>query len=312
MRYLVTGTLAAAVADAGTFTVSYPPRTAPENALSVTDEGSFYLSQGHQLMIDSNKQEWADDFTLTLGTSSITVTNKSGATWRAGSSFVLSLESKGRMVFGSDIDGGQKVPMARMAFAPLALISLGAPDALVTDGIAASQSASGAHDLSLNGSLASGGVVVLDTPRNVIVDSGGADTAVLTVYGTDEYGASMRESITLNGATAVAGKKAFKTITRVASSATISNGAFVGTGDVLGLPCFLGGAGYVVKEIEDGAVATGGTFVAGVVTSGGSTATSGDVRGTYDPNSACDGAKVFELLIALPDPGERGQAQYNG
>ena len=49
-----------------------------------------------------------------------------------------------------------------------------------------------------------------------------------------------------------------------------------------------------------GAAPTAGTIVAGVTTAGGSTATTGDVRGTYDPNAACDGSKVFELILALP------------
>ena len=39
------------------------------------------------------------------------------------------------------------------------------------------------------------------------------------------------------------------------------------------------------------------------------TATTGDVRGTYDPNAACDGDKVFQLLVTLPNPGYKGIPQ---
>jgi hypothetical protein len=48
------------------------------------------------------------------------------------------------------------------------------------------------------------------------------------------------------------------------------------------------------------------------VTAGGSTATTGDVRGTYDPNAAADGARVFELVVALMEPGDLGMPQFAG
>jgi hypothetical protein len=36
------------------------------------------------------------------------------------------------------------------------------------------------------------------------------------------------------------------------------------------------------------------------------------VRGTYDPDSACNGTKTFTLLVALTDPTYKGVAQYAG
>src|SRR5690606_7668584 len=77
-------------------------------------------------------------------------------------------------------------------------LKLGTPDAIVTNGIAESQSKAGAHDLILDGAYADpygGTKAVLDVPRNVIVDSGGADTAVLTIYGKDAYGKDMVEAL---------------------------------------------------------------------------------------------------------------------
>lgn len=56
-----------------------------------------------------------------------------------------------------------------------------------------------------------------------------------------------------------------------------------------------------------------GTIVAGVTTT--PTATTGDVRGTYDPALACDGATNFQLLVSLPDvtaPRVYGVSQYAG
>lgn len=129
----------------------------------------------------------------------------------------------------------------------------------------------------------------------------------MTVTGKDVYGNTIVE--TSASGTSMAGKKAFKTITSVVPSANIT-GATVGTGDVLGLPMFLPGTAYVLKELQDGAAATAGTVVAGVSTA--ATATSGDIRGTYDPNAACNGALVFDLIVALGDPDYKGIAQYAG
>jgi hypothetical protein len=55
---------------------------------------------------------------------------------------------------------------------------------------------------------------------------------------------------------------------------------------------------------------TNGTFVTGLTTAGGSTATTGDVRGTYAPPVAANGSHVFQLLMSLADPGHRGPAQH--
>ncbi len=296
--------LGSAVADAGTFTYSYP---------TGKDEGNFYLAMGHKLTVDGNKYNYPDDFDVTLGTASITITNKTGATWASGAAVKCQLEEPGKREYRDDMTGNL---LASAVEAKTMLVSLGAPDAIVTNGICESQNRTGAGVLLINGALSNGdlstSVATLDVPRNVIADSGGVDTAVITVTGTDVYGNAMSEKITLNGATAVAGKKAFKTITAVSSDATVTNGMFLGTGDVIGLPVFLPSAGHVLKEMADGVAATAGTFVAGVRTAGGATATDGDVRGTYDPNSACDGAIVFSLIVALPDPGFTGITQYTG
>jgi len=300
---ILTTVLASAVADAGTFTYSYP---------SGKDEGHFYQAMGHKLTVDGNKYSFPDDFDVTLGTSTVTITNKTGASWASGATVKCQLEEQGKRAYRDDTGNLLNNTTEAHTF----LVNLGAPDTLDADGICESQNRTGAGVLLINGDLSDGdlstSVATLDVPRNVIADSGGADTAVITVTGTDAYGDVLVENITLNGLTAVAGKKAFKTITAVSSDATVTNGMFLGTGDVIGLPVFLPSAGHVLKEMEDGVAATAGTFVAGIRTAGGSTATTGDVRGTVDPNSACDGAKVFQLLVALPDPGYLGIAQYAG
>ena len=83
-----------------------------------------------------------------------------------------------------------------------------------------------------------------------------------------------------------------------------------GTGDVLGLPFFVSDSVHIIKEVEDGAAAVAGTLVGGV--SSAATATTGDVRGTYEPDTVCDGSTAFELIVASSDPKYLGVAQYAG
>lgn len=171
------------------------------------------------------------------------------------------------------------------------------PAALDADGICAQQTLAAAGNALLNGALASGGTVTLDVPRNVIVDAAGAATAVLTVTGTDVYGIPMSEAITLNGTTAVAGKKAFKTITSIAASAAATD-FFVGTGDVFGLPIRANSRNYV-QTAWNGAFVTTGTFAAADATA--ATTTTGDVRGTFAPADAADATKRLTAWVFVLD-----------
>lgn len=172
------------------------------------------------------------------------------------------------------------------------------PVALDADGICAQQTLAGAGNALLNGALASGGTVTLDVPRNVVVDAAGAATAVLTITGTDAYGIPMSEAITLNGTTAVSGKKAFKTITRVAASAAATD-FFVGTGDIFGLPIRANSRNYVLTA-WNGAFVTTGTFAAADSTSPATT-TTGDVRGTYAVPDAADAVKRLTVWVFVLD-----------
>ena len=288
----VVGFAGSAVATSGTITFAYP---------AGTNAGSF-AAFGHKLWVDKFQKllESPTDFSVSFGASNITVTYLDATSIPAGArlnaQFNILGEDDGTAEVTPKIDG--VIPLQTLR------ISLGAPITADADGVCASQAGTAATAMTINGALTSGGVATFDVPRNVV--AAWTNTATLTVTGTDVYGNVVKE--TSGSGTSMTGKKAFKTITSVVPSANIT-GATVGTGDVLGLPVYLPSAASVLKEIEDGAVATAGTVVGGVSTL--ATATTGDVRGTYDPNSATNGTKVFDLIVALGDPDYKGVAQFS-
>lgn len=312
---VITQTLAADLAASGTVTLAYP---------AGTRTGSFLHNARHVMVALGTVYKAPYDFTITLNTGDITLTLGSGKTTiPSGTDISVQLE-----MFGQDdrepfkFDG-----VLRSVFAPSVFMDLGAPitadiDALI-DAATGAEIPDAAETVSYSfpasnvspqdGVNQSG---VLDVPRNITFTVTHASSIVamtFLVVGTDEYGIAMSEAfaVTATGTTkTAAGKKAFKTITRIdltAAADASANTVEVGFGDVLGLPIALPGTGLVVRELEDHAAPTAGTLV--VADFAKPTTSTGDVRGTYDPNSACNGVKGFALIAALPDPTERGLVQ---
>lgn len=82
---VVTHTLASDVADDGTFTVAYPTGQS-RSSLVGSLNGDLTLNDGAL-----GRYEQADPgFSVTFGTSTITITNLSGSTWPAGTKIVVS------------------------------------------------------------------------------------------------------------------------------------------------------------------------------------------------------------------------------
>lgn len=313
---VIKGRLSAAVAVAGTFTAGYP---------SGKDGGNFYLAMGHTMMMGQAKLVFPYQFDITINSTNVTVTNKTAAAWPINTDFVLGLQERGERQYASVPETfpnqyTQPLSVARTADrqnlvasttrAPVVDITLGKPLALSAAGIAAITlfAAAGAFVLTST-------PFTMDVPRNVTLTVATTDQSArtVTIIGTDVYGNAMRENITGPNNNTVQGKKAFKTVTSATvDGAVATNGISIGWGNILGLPVFLPSVGYILKEMQDGAAATAGTVVAGIRLAAGSTATSGDVRGTYLPNAAPDAAKVYVLLVSLPDPGYLGMAQFNG
>lgn len=294
---VITGTLASALATSGTLTIAYPTGRSRGDYLGgikhrfITDGGGVYVAP--------------TDFELTLNAtaSGITLTWRATATVPTGTGWRLELDGLGANVDPatavSELDRAYRtmkaIPYATTVMpGTLQIMNLGSPVTADADGYCASQSVTASVAALINGALAVSSVGIADVPRNVV--AAWTNTAVCTVVGEDVYGNAISEAS--GSGTSLAGKKAFARVTSVTFSANVT-GATVGTGDVLGLPAYLPGTGYVLKELENGAAATAGTIVAGVLTK--PTTTTGDVRGTYDPNSACDGSKAFVLIVAGGD-----------
>ena len=108
------------------------------------------------------------------------------------------------------------------------------------DGICVAQAVGGAVTLTINGvgtdsvTVASG-VATMDVPRHITLYSLGANTAVyMTVTGTNTYGDVISENIYMGANLATTyGKKQFKTVTSVASSASATGNVEVGSDSVI-------------------------------------------------------------------------------
>jgi len=136
----------------------------------------------------------------------------------------------------------------------------------------------------------------LDTPRTLTLT--GASTAttssVATVMGWDIYGDTMSQTVITPVSTAAAATlKAFAYVSSIQSASTTTAGVSVGVGSAFGLPFAASDFGYVRAAWNQiyPTVSTG--FVPADLTSP-STAATGDVRGTYTPQTTSpDGAKML-------------------
>lgn len=158
-------------------------------------------------------------------------------------------------------------------------------------------------------------VVQLDVPRAVAVTIGAGTITNrnVTISGWDYYGQPMSEVIATGTtqSTTVNGKKAFYQISSATVSGAVGATIALGTTDILGIPVRMTNVAYVASVRWDSTLAEdAGTFVAAVTTT--ATTTTGDVRGTYVPSSATDGAKRLVMGILLPAIAVGPQATRTG
>lgn len=218
-----------------------------------------------------------------------------------------------QLFFGPAQYGRYQNALRGIEMSPLTLVSLGTPAVAATDNI-------------LDGVDATDSAQVYttfdaqpDVPRALqVVGSAGADH-VVTITGLDAYGEVIVEQLTLNEDTPVLGKKAFASITQVdVAAGAASDTMDLGTQDLIGLP-FRIDKGDFVMAFFDGlpdlsTSAVPGT-IAYAVTTDPATATTGDVRGTYNPQGTLNGSKLLQVLLRI-DPTSKvtafGVDQYGG
>lgn len=183
------------------------------------------------------------------------------------------------------------------------------PAAKVTNNIATASAYTSTITLTAGTSVtsvqnASGQTVLqLDVPRAVAVTIGAGTITNrnVTISGYDYYGQAMSEVIATGTtqSTTVNGKKAFFQILSATVSGAVGATIALGTTDILGIPVRVTDAAYVASVGFNNTLARdAGTFVAAVTTT--ATTTTGDVRGTYVPSGATDGAKRLVMGILVP------------
>lgn len=213
---------------------------------------------------------------------------------RVGKAGQAPYDSTGRSLFGTITDFGAPVSPSQVYDV--------VPVALVTNGLAQAQAVAGAGNLTLNGSLVTGGVGVFDVIRcpRIVSSDAGDTTQLATFYGFDYYGVALTSTVTLNGTTPVIAPKAMKTVTRVAINAACAGNISAGSSDSLGLPFRADAVGYVQINYNSTVITASTGFTAAVTTA--ASATTGDVRGTYALQSASDAAKRFVANILIKNP----------
>jgi hypothetical protein len=209
-------------------------------------------------------------------------------------------------------EGRRGVPMGKI----VQVFNLGAPATADADGIAQSQSPSGAGDLTLDGTLVSSGVATLDVPRAVSITSDADDSGnTFTITGEDEYGYAVVEEVTGPNADTANSGKAFKKVSNIAIDGSAAGNITAGTADKFGLPYALNDVADVGALYADGTEELGSATVTAADGTSPATATTTDVRGTVEPNTAADGSVEYRIHMAVQGTSTTealGVAQYSG
>lgn len=306
MQFSSQAIASAAVPNGGTLTFNYPAGTSAGH-YKINASRHLAYARGLQALLS-----WPTDFSLTFNATNITFTYLGATPIPAGTVVNLQLETSGDNAARDFQDNLRIQQITGGVYGPRSIalavhqVLFGAPSTISTTAVLATTAVT---DTALK-TLAT--PVDFDAPRAVqIVSSNAGDTArTITIRGLDDLNQPMTEIITLNGTTPVFGAKAFKRIISYQASVALAGNLSIGNSKILGLPFHLPGAAWVLREEQDGAVATAGTFVAGVNTI--PSGTTGDVRGTWTPNATLNGSIGLSLFVLCPDPTYRGLPQFAG
>ncbi len=155
--------------------------------------------------------------------------------------------------------------------------------------------------------------VTFDVPRNVIVTASQAEAKNLYVYGQDEYGDDMVETILVSGSAVTSGKKAFKVITKLQTTGAWATTISIGSGNRIGLPFYCANKGRFLGVYGDGkllATSAGYTLTAGRATAAVPSSSNGDadVRGTFLPTTVVPDSSVLFTIMMVVDSTTRNKA----
>lgn len=145
--------------------------------------------------------------------------------------------------------------------------------------------------------------------RCIQVVASAAATSSVTITGRDYLNQRMTETLTLNGATAVLGQKAFRYVDAISWNATAGVTINVGISNGFGLPYKFKA---LVSEVKNGAPsANAGAITNALATGTPSTATTADVRGRYTPATVVpNGTNTFEVRFIVDTSNLHGNAQF--
>lgn len=175
---------------------------------------------------------------------------------------------------------------------------LGAVPAAVSNGLVVAATATGAKTLSATGSLISGGTASFSPPRNLTVTSTSNIGKPVWLVGTDKYGQTMTAKAQPNNST-ISTVKAFASFTRAYVTGSITGNVSIGTGNLIGFDYAVYGKGQVVAYSMDGTPQNANIVVA-FTSTGTSTATTADVRGTITATAASaapNGTRQFTITM---------------
>jgi hypothetical protein len=185
------------------------------------------------------------------------------------------------------------------------------PQALQAANIAPSQTPNQAGNLTLAPGVSSIRVfrstglpaIQVDVPRAIsITQVSSGNVVTFTVSGVDYYGQAMTQTVTSIPGDVAYTLKAFYQVTNIAVSGATGTAVTVGTSDVLGIPVRVIDAGYLVSIGWANALArdTGGNQAFVPAATATATASTGDVRGTYQPSTSTNGSARLVVAIAVP------------
>lgn len=240
--------LGSAVANGGTFTVGYP---------TGFNQGDFENGANHVFTAMGSKFRHSEDFTISFAQASATVTYNGTTTIPAQSKIFFQFGQEGRAgvddIFGLAGPNDNSKPVVQTLYGDTVYVNLGAPVTADPNGILDDESATDSAQSYTSADFVAAFDGTLDVPRNLTATGTTGSDHVVTVTGTDAYGQTMVENLTLSGTNVISGVKAFKTVTGVAVAVGAASDTFdLGWGDVLGLPFYLNDEAEIIAEFEDG------------------------------------------------------------